>query len=84
MGRRLAAAHFKKKMAKEITDMVYDHERAKEFLGNVRSIKGERKKRNLHALVANSTNPDKEETDFIRVNIDEFHTKEKEEEKYLS
>ena len=64
-------AQFKKKMAREVRNMVEDKVAGQEFLANVSMIKQERKIRNIKAMIANSTNPDKEEVDFIKSNIDE-------------
>ena len=76
----VAATQFKKKMAREIRGMVDDKFAAKDFLDNVHNIKYDRKRRNLHEMITNSTNPDKEEVDYIRHNIDDFYSKDNREE----
>ena len=62
---------FKKKMAREVRNLVEDKNAAKDFLANVSAVKHERKMRNIRAMISGSCNPDKEEVDFIRTNIDE-------------
>ena len=70
--RFVVASHFKKKMAKEVKDIVSDSIAADQFLKSVALKKRERKKRNIRASILNSTNPDKQEVDFIKYNIDDF------------
>lgn len=79
----VAATQFKKKMAREIKGMVDDKFAASNFLENVQNIKYDRKRRNLHEMITNSTNPDKEEVDYIRSNIDDFYSKDNREEQKL-
>ena len=67
-------------MAREIKGMVDDKFAASNFLENVQNIKYDRKRRNLHEMITNSTNPDKEEVDYIRSNIDDFYSKDNREE----
>ena len=67
-GRLVAATQFKKKMAREVRDIVEDTYAADEFLKGIAQKKLARKRRNIAAMIANSTNPDKPLTDFVRVN----------------
>lgn len=69
----MAATHFKKKMAREVKEMVEDRYLAREFLQNVANIKHDRRKRNIQALTANSTNPDKPEKDYLLANMEELY-----------
>ena len=71
-GRLVAATQFKKKMAREVKSIVEDYEAAEVFLKNVAQKKLQRKRRNIQAMINNSTNPDKQEVDFIKANIDDF------------
>ena len=64
-------AQFKKKMAREVRNLVDDKGAAKDFLKNVVAVKQERKMRNIRAMITSSCNPDKEEVDFVKTNIDE-------------
>ena len=74
-------AQFKKKMAREVRNLVDDKSAAKHFLANVTAVKHERKMRNIRAMISASCNPDKEEVDFVRTNIDETVVESKKEEK---
>lgn len=53
--------------------MVNDERAAKEFLEIVAKKKLARKRRNLAAMVAKTTDPDKKTTDFIKVNVENFY-----------
>ena len=56
-------------MEREVNEIVSDRHEAKKFLDNIDTIKNNRKKRNIQAMIANSTNPDKNEVDFVLENI---------------
>ena len=56
-------------MEREVNEIVSDRYEAKKFLENIDNIKNNRKKRNIQAMIANSTNPDKNEVDFVLENI---------------
>lgn len=64
-------AQFKKKMAREVRNLVDDKSAARDFLANVSAVKLERKKRNIRAMISASCNPDKEQVDFVKSNIGE-------------
>ena len=52
--------------------MVDDTSAAAQFLKNVAAKKLERKRRNIKAMIVNSSNPEKQEVDFVKNNIDDF------------
>lgn len=70
--RFVAATHFKKKMAVEVKNIIEDRSAAEVFLKSIAQKKIDRKKRNMRAMILNSTNPEKQEVDFIKVNSVEF------------
>ena len=71
-GRLVAATQFKKKMAREVRDIVEDNFAADAFLKNIAQKKLARKRRNIAAMIAKSTTPDKPLTDFVRANMEDF------------
>ena len=56
-------------MEREVNEIVSDRHEAKKFLENIDNIKNNRKKRNIQAMIANSTNPNKNEVDFVLENM---------------
>ena len=52
-----------------MNEIVSDRFEAKKFLENIDTIKNNRKKRNIQAMIANSTNPNKNEVDFVLENM---------------
>ena len=56
-------------MEREVNEIVSDRYEAKKFLENIDNIKNNRKKRNIQAMIANSTNPNKNEVDFVLENM---------------
>ena len=56
-------------MEREVNEIVSDRHEAKKFLENIDTIKYNRKKRNIQAMIANSTNPNKNEVDFVLENM---------------
>ena len=56
-------------MEREVNEIVSDRFEAKKFLENIDTIKNNRKKRNIQAMIANSTNPNKNEVDFVLENM---------------
>ena len=56
-------------MEREVNEIVSDRHEAKKFLDNIDTIKYNRKKRNIQAMIANSTNPNKNEVDFVLENM---------------
>ena len=42
------------------------------FLRNIAAKKLERKRRNIRAMIMNSTNPEKQEVDFVKSNVVDF------------
>ena len=69
----MAATQFKKKMAREVKELVDDNGAAKDFLKNVREIKQAKKRRNLATMISKSSNPDKEHIDYVKSNIEDFY-----------
>ena len=72
VGKQVNATQFKKKLAKEVKDIVDDSNMAELFLRNVAAKKLERKRRNIRAMIMNSTNPEKQEVDFVKSNVVDF------------
>ena len=60
-------------MAREVKELVDDQDAAKDFLRNVMGIKKAKRRRNLASMIANSLNPDKEQVDYVKANIEDFY-----------
>ena len=65
----VAATHFKKKIGREVKDMVDDKQSRVELYKKIHTIKKDRHEKNMQNQKVSSANPNKERLDFIRNNV---------------
>ena len=73
----IPASLFKKKIAKNVNDIVQDKKASEQFLDRIQKIKSDRRKRNVQTMVKNSLNPNKELIDFRKSNINDLYKENK-------
>ena len=60
-----------------MNDIVQDKQASEQFLDKIQKIRSDRRKRNIQAMVINSSDPNKKLIDFRRSNIDDLYKENK-------